>query len=121
MIADLSHERAVSGWARRLGLLGSAWGLSMVGCTSLDLVAPPVAGLQGGGGAMISEGRHLYLTTCTKCHAAEPVRDYTASEWAEIIPEMAEESHFTPSQTAAVAAYIEAVLRTSPVPGGAVQ
>ena len=83
--------------------------------------AAVVAGLQGGGGAMISEGRHLYLTTCTKCHAAEPVRDYTASEWAEIIPEMAEESHFTPAQTAAVAAYIEAVLRTSPVLGGSVQ
>ena len=120
MSADFIKERALSGWARGLRAFGSALGLAMVGCTSVDVVAPPVSGLRGGGGAAVADGRRLYLTTCTKCHAAEPVRDYTAAEWATILPEMAEESHFTPAQTAAVAAYIQAVLATPPQAGESV-
>lgn len=90
--------------------------LLAAGCVSVETVAPPVAGLRGGAAGDMVEGRRLYLTTCTKCHTAEPVRDYTAAEWATILPEMAEDSHFTPAQTAAVAAYIHAVLTTPPAP-----
>ena len=88
----------------------------LAGCVSVETIAPPASGLRGGGGALVEEGRRLYLTTCTKCHSAEPVRDYTAAEWATILPDMAEESHFTSAQTAAVAAYIQAVLATPPAP-----
>ena len=87
---------------------------ALAGCVSNETIAPPVAGLRGGGGAQVEEGRRLYLTTCTKCHSAEPVRDYSAAQWATILPDMAEESHFTEAQTAAVAAYIRAVLATPP-------
>jgi hypothetical protein len=41
------------------------------------------------------------------------VLDFTAAQWATILPEMAEESHFTSTQTAAVEAYIQAVLATA--------
>lgn len=82
------------------------------GCVSVETVAPPVSVLRGGDGAEVAEGRRLYLTTCTKCHAAEPVRNYSEAEWATILPDMAEESHFSPAQTAAVAAYVRAVLST---------
>lgn len=100
--------RRASGWSGMV--LVAAAGLS--GCVSLDTIAPPAEGLSGAGDVRVAEGRRLYLTDCTKCHAAEPVRRYTVQEWASILPEMAEESHFTPAQTAAVEAYIRAVLST---------
>lgn len=94
---------------------GLAVGAALLGggCVSVDTIAPPVATLSGGGGDAVVEGRRLYLTTCTKCHSAEPVLDFTAAQWATILPEMAEESHFTSTQTAAVEAYIQAVLATA--------
>lgn len=109
---------------RPAGRRSAAWGgaaavaaVLAAGCVSVETVAPPVSVLRGGGGAEVAEGRRLYLTTCTKCHAAEPVRDYSEAEWATILPDMAEESHFSPAQTAAVAAYVRAVLSTPPGDG----
>ena len=53
-----------------------------------------------------AEGRLLYLTRCTACHAPEPVGDYSAAEWRLIIPDMAIESKLTASQQEAVLNYV---------------
>lgn len=108
----------LSRWRRPAwGGAASVAAVVSAGCVSVESVAPPVSGLRGGGGEGVVEGRRLYLTTCTKCHAAEPVRDYSEVEWSTILPDMAEESHFSPAQTAAVAAYVRAVLSTPPSDG----
>ena len=53
-----------------------------------------------------AEGRRLYLTRCTACHAPEPLGDYSAAEWRSIIPDMAIESKLTASQQEAVLNYV---------------
>ncbi len=55
-------------------------------------------------------GRKLYFTKCADCHVAEPVKRYSAAEWAHILPDMAEEAKLSPSETAAVRAYVKAEL-----------
>ncbi|MDB6069073.1 MAG: hypothetical protein JWL81_244 [Verrucomicrobiales bacterium] len=121
------------GWGMRgrgarlfgLALAGMA-GLS--GCVSLDTAAPSTATLlasqsvQGQGPAKTSTapvstlalGRDLYVGRCAKCHAVEPVRDYSPAEWATLIPDMAERTKLNAAETAAVAAYVHAVLRMPP-------
>ncbi|MFT4549070.1 MAG: mono/diheme cytochrome c family protein [Verrucomicrobiales bacterium] len=58
------------------------------------------------GGDLLAEGKRLYLTRCTSCHAPEPVADYSRSEWREIIPEMAIESKLSAAQERAVLQYV---------------
>ena len=77
--------------------------VALPGCVSLETAAP-VAGLPGSG--PLAEGRALYVGRCAKCHAAEPVLDYSATEWATIMPDMAERTKLTPRETAAVTAYV---------------
>ena len=57
----------------------------------------------------LAEGRRLYVTACARCHGPEPVRDYTLTEWEDIMVEMAEETNLSPAETDAVNHYIEAV------------
>lgn len=59
-----------------------------------------------GGSSLAAEGKQLYLTRCTACHAAEPVGDFTAAEWRSLMPEMAEEAKLNPSQQRAVLEYV---------------
>jgi mono/diheme cytochrome c family protein len=83
-------------------------------CVSLDTAAPPVATLRpaaaGGGSIQLDHGRTIYITKCAKCHAPEPVRNYSAARWREIIPEMAEETKLSSAETEALRAYVFAVL-----------
>lgn len=72
------------------------------------MIAPVAAAPDPSG--RIKQGRDLYITRCAKCHAPEPVRDYSHTEWEEIIPEMAEETNLSPSETQALRAYVLAVL-----------
>ena len=82
--------------------------LFLPGCVSLDTAAP-LAGPPGGG--PLTEGRSIYVGRCAKCHAVEPVLDYTRAEWATIMPDMAERTKLTGGETAAVTAYVNQVLR----------
>ncbi len=94
-------------WLRAGWLLGAA--ALVTGCQTIEEIAPPTAWLGGVGGAssaVLESGRHLYLTKCAKCHVAEPVRDYSAREWRELMPEMAQESKMTSEEEAAVLAYV---------------
>lgn len=59
----------------------------------------------------IAQGRDIYITRCTKCHSAEPVRRYSARRWECIMPEMSEKTKLNAAEEAAVRAYIAAVLQ----------
>ena len=82
--------------------------LILSACQSLDQIAPPVTAADPSG--RLHVGRDLYVTRCAKCHAPEPVTDYTKSEWEKIIVEMSEETNLTEPETEAVRAYVMAVL-----------
>jgi mono/diheme cytochrome c family protein len=66
--------------------------------------------------AQLLQGRDIYVTRCAKCHSVEPVINYSREKWVhEIIPDMAEETNLTTSETEAVKAYVLAVLANPPV------
>lgn len=83
---------------------------ALPGCVSLETAAP-VPGPPGSG--PLAEGRALYVGRCAKCHAVEPVSDYSAAEWATIMPDMADRTKLTPRETAAVTAYVASVLQSA--------
>ena len=78
------------------------------GCVSLDTAAPPPGPSATG---PLTEGRAIYVGQCAKCHAVEPVLDYTRAQWATIMPDMAERTKLNAGETAAVTAYVNHVLR----------
>ena len=98
--------------------------LSIIGCATLEQLAPPLPspGPPGSPNAIslgsISDaslqqakrGRRIYITECIKCHSPEPVTRYSQVEWNEILPRMAEESKLPPEQMADIAAYIRLTL-----------
>lgn len=93
--------------------------LTGVSCVSLEKAAPPVTMLSAAvlhkNTSNLSLGRDIYVTRCAKCHSVEPVTNYSREKWVhEIMPEMAEETNLTASETEAVTAYVLAVL-SSPV------
>lgn len=94
--------------------------IGIAGCTSINELAPPVTSAllgagRGAGEAQLSEGRRIYTTQCTSCHAAEPVAKY-AGEWPGIIEEMAPKSKLRPEQARAVLSYVLAAERLPKVP-----
>lgn len=88
----------------------------LAGCQSLDQIAPPVSalGVPAAQATRIAEGRDIYVTRCAKCHAPEPVTDFTAAEWTTILADMAEETNLDEQETRAVRDYVMAVLRAQP-------
>ena len=93
---------------------------SLNSCVSLETAAPPVATLRSShlnSGTQLESGRQIYIGKCTKCHSAEPIRDYPLADWiGDILPEMSEKSKLTPAETASVLAYVQAVLKSPPAP-----
>ncbi len=67
---------------------------------AVAVLAPSCATTSGpsdGSGAV--DARRLYLTCAGSCHRAEPVKNYSAAEWATILPDMAEEARLDPAET----------------------
>ncbi len=83
------------------GVVGLVVLLSGCANLSLDVIAPPVSS-----SPQLERGRLLYVTKCTACHAAEPVRNYSLADWSKIVPDMAKESKLNEQDTAAVGAYV---------------
>lgn len=79
-------------------------------CAPLERAAPRVETLtlpKGSDVKLLTEGREIYATACTKCHG--PARIYKRSDekWAQkIIPTMCVKSKLTAEQSHALAAYI---------------
>lgn len=97
-------------------LIAGCLSAGATGCVSLEQIAPPVGALASSHSVQVAVGRDLYITKCAKCHAPEPVIRYSAERWKEIIPDMAEETKLTAEETAAVGAYVMAVLRAQSAP-----
>jgi hypothetical protein len=60
----------------------------------------------------LESGRRIYLESCTRCHVAEPVREYSAARWPSIIADMAERSKLTAGEQRDVLAYVLAAARS---------
>jgi len=80
----------------------------LAGCVSLETAVPPVATFapHGGNAAMLEAGRRTYLESCTRCHSAQPVRDFSAARWPGIMADMGERSKLSAAQQRAVLAYV---------------
>jgi len=90
----------------------------LVGCVSLDQLAPPVddAMILAGAGHPLDpqalvRGREIYLNRCIGCHSVEPVDRYSLGQWEMILPEMAAEAKLNRVQTADLQGYISAAHR----------
>ncbi len=112
------RPRAAPGhWSARIFLTGTV--AVLTSCVTLTTMAPPVENLTGnreGRAAALASGRDIYVGRCAKCHSVEPVLKYTAAQWAEIIPDMAERTKLTPVEEAAVNEYVSAVLKMAAAP-----
>lgn len=86
----------------------------LAGCVSLEIAAPRVETLpllpSGGNRVQLEQGRTIYITKCAKCHSPEPVHRYTSSQWDVILPDMIGETNLDTAESAAVSAYVYAVL-----------
>ncbi|MFA7238417.1 MAG: cytochrome c [Phycisphaeraceae bacterium] len=51
-------------------------------------------------------GRRIYLTQCTRCHAALRIADHSPEQWRKILPDMIRRSRLTDRQADDVTAYI---------------
>lgn len=86
----------------------------LAGCVSIEKAAPPVAMLavqpSGAQRTQLERGRTIYITKCAKCHSPEPVTRYSATRWDGILKEMIDETKLDAPESAAVRAYVFAVL-----------
>ncbi len=87
--------------------------LALASCVSLETAVPPVATLvaHGRNTATLEAGRRTYLGVCADCHTAQPVRDFSASQWPAIIADMSERSKLSPEEHRAVLAYVLAAAK----------
>ncbi|MCP5557250.1 MAG: hypothetical protein H7A55_05815 [Verrucomicrobiaceae bacterium] len=88
----------------RAPLIVAAGAILLCSCEALSIshIAPPVAPED----TQLVRGRRIYLTTCVRCHAPEPVAKYSRREWATILPEMIEDSRLRPADAIAVSRYV---------------
>lgn len=53
------------------------------------------------------QGKDIFETSCTKCHGAKKIDNYSQEQWGNILPKMAVKAKLDASQTALVDAYIQ--------------
>jgi hypothetical protein len=85
----------------------------LVGCLSIERMAPPVTaefegiGMQTGVTMSVLErGREIYLADCSRCHSVEPIDRYSTDRWHDIISRMKLEAKLDDRRTAALQAYV---------------
>lgn len=96
-------------------LLGALGLVLMAGCATLQDTAPTVspemaahASKLGVTADTLEVGRRLMAMRCTTCHSLEPIANYTASKWADIVDDMADRSGLDAEQAQQVTAYLQA-------------
>lgn len=63
----------------------------------------------------VDSGRAIYTSTCTHCHAAKTVSDYSLVDWTNtILPDMASRAGLSSTQKQDVLAYVQSVLSATP-------
>lgn len=103
-------------------MLGGGWAIGvaaiLVGCLSIEQMAPPVGAQFASSGMgsgitipLLETGREIYLTDCSRCHGIEPIDRYSTDRWRDIIPRMSKESKLDEWRTAALQAYVLAAHR----------
>jgi mono/diheme cytochrome c family protein len=64
--------------------------------------------------ATLERGRKIYTTSCTECHVARPIGNYSVSQWHHYVGIMAPRAGLTPGDRAAVEAYVVAARESLP-------
>ena len=85
----------------------------MAGCAG-GAIPRPDAALAAQAGvpvAQLDEGRRLYVTSCTGCHALYPTATFDQQEWQAVMHKMAPKAKLSPEASALVLSYLRA---TSP-------
>jgi mono/diheme cytochrome c family protein len=87
-------------------------GLFLSGCATESNRAFPTAEVTaqrtGTDVAMLARGRTIYTTTCTECHVARPVNEFSASQWRVVVGDMAPRARLDPADRLAVESYLVA-------------
>ena len=89
------------------------------GCASFQSGAPAitpamvkVAQSSGDSFEKLEKGRRLLAMRCTTCHALEPIGNYTALEWIDIVEDMADRSGLKNEEQKEIQAYLAAARKT---------
>ena len=110
----------------RLAGLGAFCLLVIGGCETSPNAAFPTASAvasRAGAGqsadiATLERGRKIYTTSCTECHVARPIADYSVASWRHYVEIMAPRAGLQPNDRAALEAYVVAARQSLP-PGSA--
>lgn len=88
--------------------------VSMVGCQHNKKKTTPAA-TTGANLSPVDNGRAIYTSTCTHCHAAKTVSNYSLADWTNtILPDMASRAGLSSAQEQDVLAYVQSVLGNTP-------
>lgn len=106
----------------RGGLFGLLCILALGSCESSPGTAFPTAHAvaarigrgEGADIATLERGRKIYTTSCTECHVARTVANYTPAQWRHYLSIMAPRAGLKPRDQAAVEAYVIAVRESLP-------
>lgn len=95
------------------GLLGLLCLFALGSCENHPNVAFPTAGSisahsSGGRSELVTleRGRKIYTTSCTECHVARNIADYSVPQWRHYVDIMAPRAGLPPSDRAALEAYV---------------
>lgn len=102
--------------------LGACCILALGGCESHPNVAFPAAHtVVARAGekhsldmATLGRGRKIYTTTCTECHVARPIGNYSVAQWHHYVEIMAPRAGLKSSDRAALEAYLVAARESMP-------
>ena len=64
--------------------------------------------------ATLERGRKIYTTSCTECHVARRIADYSVPQWRHYVDIMAPRAGLPPSDRAALEAYVLAARESLP-------
>ncbi|MEO7931971.1 MAG: hypothetical protein ABIT76_02325 [Chthoniobacterales bacterium] len=95
-----------------LRLIAASIALAVAGCATTQPIAPSVNASMAQNGISLKTlelGRTTFATSCTACHAAQPVAHYTLQEWSGIVDGMAPRAHLDATRKAALMSYLTAL------------
>ena len=69
---------------------------------------------QGGDVSALERGRKIFTTSCTECHVARPVANYSVAQWRHYVGIMAPRAGLAPRDRAALETYLIAARKSLP-------
>lgn len=91
--------------------IAATWTLG--GCLHHSSVPKPAAPT-GSNLSPVDAGRSIFTSTCTSCHAAKTITNYTLDQWQNsILPDMSSRAGLSAEQEQDVLAYVQSVLNAS--------